>query len=163
MKNNTTFWIRPENMTTPQPAFMLNETNPGSAVAAETAAAMAAGSMIFRERGKRHQYVATPAVYIMKYGYCAAWWRCNVVSVIIRIFFMYLSTFSHLHYIYQCAFRCSVDWFVKYLQGVYHNVKIVTVIDYGHVEFYFPFSPMAILVYDTLLWGVNSSKEKYIN
>ncbi|KAI0239880.1 Endoglucanase A, partial [Lamellibrachia satsuma] len=50
MKNNTTFWIRPENMTTPQPAFMLNETNPGSAVAAETAAAMAAGSMIFKER-----------------------------------------------------------------------------------------------------------------
>ena len=68
VEENTTFWIRPENMTKPQRAFLLNETNPGSAVAAETAAAMAAGSMIFRERGKRRLFVATSTGSIMEYG-----------------------------------------------------------------------------------------------
>ena len=44
-------WVRPEEITVGQPAYLLNET--GSAVAADTAAALAAGSMLFRDKGNR--------------------------------------------------------------------------------------------------------------
>ena len=51
-------WTRLEDRA-PQPAYKLNETNPGSAVTAEVAAALAAGSMVFRERGNRRSTVYT--------------------------------------------------------------------------------------------------------
>ncbi|CAK9263401.1 unnamed protein product [Sphagnum jensenii] len=41
-------WERPENNDVPRPSYKLNTTNPGSDVAAESAAAMAAASMVFR-------------------------------------------------------------------------------------------------------------------
>ncbi|GFQ05108.1 endoglucanase 11 [Phtheirospermum japonicum] len=41
-------WQRPEDMTTSRRAFKVDEENPGSEVAAETAAAMAAASIVFR-------------------------------------------------------------------------------------------------------------------
>jgi len=48
-----------EQVKPPQPAYKLDDINPGSAVAAETAAALAAGSMVFRERGNRRSTVYT--------------------------------------------------------------------------------------------------------
>ncbi|XP_052083221.1 endoglucanase G-like [Mytilus californianus] len=44
------FWGRPEDMQMDRPAFKITETNPGSDVAAEYAAAMAVGSMVFKEK-----------------------------------------------------------------------------------------------------------------
>ncbi|KAL3632898.1 hypothetical protein CASFOL_025882 [Castilleja foliolosa] len=41
-------WQRPEDMSTSRRAFKVDEENPGSEVAAETAAAMAAASIVFR-------------------------------------------------------------------------------------------------------------------
>ncbi|CAK9875329.1 unnamed protein product [Sphagnum jensenii] len=41
-------WERPEDMDTPRPAFQVNTNRPGSDVAAETAAALAAASLAFR-------------------------------------------------------------------------------------------------------------------
>ncbi|KAL6570818.1 hypothetical protein OROGR_000368 [Orobanche gracilis] len=41
-------WQRPEDMTTSRRAYKLDEQNPGTEVAAETAAAMAAASIVFR-------------------------------------------------------------------------------------------------------------------
>ncbi|KAJ7555154.1 hypothetical protein O6H91_05G024200 [Diphasiastrum complanatum] len=41
-------WERPEEMDTPRPAYQVNAKNPGSDVAAETAAALAAASMVFQ-------------------------------------------------------------------------------------------------------------------
>jgi hypothetical protein len=41
-------WQRPEDMTTSRQAFRIDPQNPGSDLAGETAAAMAAASMIFR-------------------------------------------------------------------------------------------------------------------
>ncbi|KAK9683478.1 hypothetical protein RND81_10G143800 [Saponaria officinalis] len=40
-------WQRPEDMTTPRPVFKINEDNPGSDLAAETAAAFAASAIAF--------------------------------------------------------------------------------------------------------------------
>jgi len=42
------FWGRPENMTMSRPAFRINPTRPGSDLAGETAAALAAASIVFR-------------------------------------------------------------------------------------------------------------------
>ncbi len=42
-------WERPEDMDTPRPAFQVNTNRPGSDVAAETAAALAAASLAFRD------------------------------------------------------------------------------------------------------------------
>ena len=40
-------WERPEDMDTPRKAYMVNPSNPGSDVAAETAAALAAAAVVF--------------------------------------------------------------------------------------------------------------------
>ncbi|KAL5799100.1 hypothetical protein ACOSQ2_003920 [Xanthoceras sorbifolium] len=41
-------WMRPEDMTTPRTTFKIDDQNPGSDLAAETAAALAAASVAFR-------------------------------------------------------------------------------------------------------------------
>jgi hypothetical protein len=41
-------WQRPEDMTTSRQAYRLDPQHPGSELAAETAAAMAAASLVFR-------------------------------------------------------------------------------------------------------------------
>lgn len=41
-------WVRPENMQTPRTLYHIDEKTPGTEIAAETAAAMAASSMVFR-------------------------------------------------------------------------------------------------------------------
>ncbi|XWS70174.1 hypothetical protein CRYUN_Cryun03dG0026100 [Craigia yunnanensis] len=41
-------WVRPENMKTPRTVLQINETTPGTEIAAETSAAMAAASIVFR-------------------------------------------------------------------------------------------------------------------
>ncbi|XP_039006697.1 endoglucanase 16-like [Hibiscus syriacus] len=41
-------WVRPENMKTPRTVLQINETVPGTEIAAETSAAMAASSIVFR-------------------------------------------------------------------------------------------------------------------
>ena len=44
-------WDRPESMTMARPAFKVDSSNPGSDVAGEYAAAMAAGYLVFKEKG----------------------------------------------------------------------------------------------------------------
>lgn len=41
-------WQRPEDMTTSRAAYKIDRNNPGSDLAGETAAAMAAASLVFR-------------------------------------------------------------------------------------------------------------------
>ncbi|XP_004241769.1 endoglucanase 16 [Solanum lycopersicum] len=41
-------WTRPENMKTPRTVLMIDQKNPGTEIAAETSAAMAAASIVFR-------------------------------------------------------------------------------------------------------------------
>ena len=45
------FWGRHEEMTMARPAFAVSTSNPGSDVAGETAAALAAGSIAFASKG----------------------------------------------------------------------------------------------------------------
>jgi len=42
-------WERPEDMDTPRNVYKVSAQNPGSDVAAETAAALAASSIVFRD------------------------------------------------------------------------------------------------------------------
>ncbi|KZV56386.1 endoglucanase 11-like [Dorcoceras hygrometricum] len=50
-------WQRPEDMTTSRRAYKLDENNPGSEVAAETAAAMAAAAIVFRKTNRRYSHL----------------------------------------------------------------------------------------------------------
>lgn len=47
-------WVRPENMQTPRTVLQIDENTPGTEIAAETSAAMAASSIVFR--GVDHAY-----------------------------------------------------------------------------------------------------------
>ena len=45
------YWGRPEQMTMARPAYAITADKPGSDLAGETAAALAAGSIAFRKKG----------------------------------------------------------------------------------------------------------------
>ena len=45
------YWGRPEDMTMERPAWSITASQPGSDLAAETAAAFAAGYLVYRETG----------------------------------------------------------------------------------------------------------------
>ncbi|KAK9081480.1 hypothetical protein Syun_030804 [Stephania yunnanensis] len=47
-------WMRPENMKTPRTVLEIDESRPGTEIAAETAAAMAASAMVFRRSDRRY-------------------------------------------------------------------------------------------------------------
>ncbi|KAD3066550.1 hypothetical protein E3N88_34430 [Mikania micrantha] len=50
-------WQRPEDMTTSRQAYKVDENNPGSDVVGETAAAMAAASIVFRKTNPRYSHL----------------------------------------------------------------------------------------------------------
>ncbi|KAK8466984.1 hypothetical protein PHAVU_008G212700 [Phaseolus vulgaris] len=50
-------WQRPEDMTTSRRAFKIDEKNPGSDLAGETAAAMAAASIVFRKTNAHYSHL----------------------------------------------------------------------------------------------------------
>ncbi|KAK4279143.1 hypothetical protein QN277_016894 [Acacia crassicarpa] len=50
-------WQRPEDMTTSRQAYKVDEQNPGSDLAGETAAAMAAASIVFRETNPHYSHL----------------------------------------------------------------------------------------------------------
>ncbi|CAO2828594.1 unnamed protein product [Amaranthus hypochondriacus] len=50
-------WQRPEDMTTSRQAYKIDESNPGSDVAGETAAAMAAASIVFKQKNPRYSHL----------------------------------------------------------------------------------------------------------
>ncbi|XP_057953903.1 endoglucanase 11 isoform X2 [Malania oleifera] len=50
-------WQRPEDMTTSRQAYKIDENNPGSDLAGETAAAMAAASIVFRKTNPHYSHL----------------------------------------------------------------------------------------------------------
>ncbi|XVF21019.1 hypothetical protein REPUB_Repub12eG0054500 [Reevesia pubescens] len=50
-------WQRPEDMTTSRQAYKIDENNPGSDLAGETAAAMAASSIVFKKTNPRYSHL----------------------------------------------------------------------------------------------------------
>ncbi|KAJ6423822.1 hypothetical protein OIU84_024738 [Salix udensis] len=50
-------WQRPEDMTTSRQAYKVDENNPGSDIAGETAAAMAAASIVFRKTNPHYSHL----------------------------------------------------------------------------------------------------------
>jgi hypothetical protein len=50
-------WQRPEDMTTSRQAYKIDENNPGSDLAGETAAAMAAASMVFKKTNPHYSHL----------------------------------------------------------------------------------------------------------
>lgn len=50
-------WQRPEDMTTSRQAYKIDENNPGSDLAGETAAAMAAASIVFKKTNPHYSHL----------------------------------------------------------------------------------------------------------
>lgn len=50
-------WQRPEDMTTSRQAYKIDEKKPGSDLAGETAAAMAAASIVFRKTNSHYSHL----------------------------------------------------------------------------------------------------------
>lgn len=53
-KKDHACWERPEDMDTPRNVYKIDKNTPGSEVAAETAAALAAASLVFRRIDPRY-------------------------------------------------------------------------------------------------------------
>jgi hypothetical protein len=65
-------WQRPEDMTTSRQAFKIDEKNPGSDLAGETAAAMAAASIVFRKTNPHYsQLLLHHAHQVVTYTLCS--------------------------------------------------------------------------------------------
>nr|AMH40359.1 glycoside hydrolase family 9 [Aretaon asperrimus] len=64
------YWGRPEDMTEPRPAYMINVTNPGSDLAGETAAALAASYLVFKDVNSTYaDILLTHAKQLYSFGY----------------------------------------------------------------------------------------------
>ena len=67
-----------------RPAFKITATNPGSDVAAEYAAAMAVGSMVFKEKGR--YLIRSDKIYIHICHICSAMF---LLQIVVRYSFTY--------------------------------------------------------------------------
>ena len=63
-------WQRPEDMTTPRPAYRIDEDNPGADLAAETAAAFAAASLAFKPTNDTYASILLTHAKQVYLGYC---------------------------------------------------------------------------------------------
>lgn len=92
-------WQRPEDMSTSRQAYKIDEKNPGSDLAGETAAAMAAASIVFKKTNPHYSHLLlhhaqevilkmTHTIYICLHD-CDfefwVWWCCSCLSLGISI------------------------------------------------------------------------------
>jgi hypothetical protein len=63
-------WQRPEDMTTSRQAYKVDRENPGSDVAGETAAALAAASMVFRKSNPHYAHLLLHHAQQVTYSTC---------------------------------------------------------------------------------------------
>ncbi|WOH01568.1 hypothetical protein DCAR_0520952 [Daucus carota subsp. sativus] len=62
-------WERPEDMDTPRTVVKIDKNNPGTEVAAETAAALAAASLVFRRTDRTYsKFLATRAIRVFEFA-----------------------------------------------------------------------------------------------
>nr|XP_054749385.1 uncharacterized protein LOC129254871 [Lytechinus pictus] len=61
-------WVRPEELSGARPAFKLDPSNPGSDVAGETAAALAAASLIFKKDAVYSSALLTHAIQLFEFA-----------------------------------------------------------------------------------------------
>ena len=92
-------WQRPEDMTTPRPAYRIDEDNPGADLAAETAAAFAAASLVFKPT---NEIYASLLLTHAKQVYL----RCNIAPYAINplfshnfIFLFFIFYFLHFNFL----------------------------------------------------------------
>jgi len=65
-------WVRPENMKAPRTLYEIDEKTPGTEIAAETAAAFAAASMVFRNDKKYSRALLNKAKLVGTQTFCAS-------------------------------------------------------------------------------------------
>ncbi|KAG9444249.1 hypothetical protein H6P81_015589 [Aristolochia fimbriata] len=116
-------WERPEDMDTPRPVYKVTKQNPGSDVAAETAAALAAASIVFR--------VSDPS-YSAK--------LLQVATQVFEFADTYRGAYSDSLNSVVCPFYCSYSgykdellWGASWLHLATHNASYLSyIISNGH-------------------------------
>lgn len=108
-------WIRPENMKTPRNVLQIDKNAPGTEIAAETSAALAAASIVFR--GVDHTYARrllnkAKTVFFSSISILESWLSCSMASVYIitTTFLLQLFHFAKTYkgtYDGECPFYCS--------------------------------------------------------
>ena len=105
-------WQRPEDMTTPRPAYRIDEDNPGADLAAETAAAFAAASLVFKPT---NEIYASLLLTHAKQVYL----RCNIAPYAINPLFshnfIYLFIFFTFYIFYFLTFMYNFLKFFFFL------------------------------------------------
>ncbi|XP_011046752.1 PREDICTED: endoglucanase 11-like [Populus euphratica] len=109
-------WQRPEDMTTSRHAYKVDENNPGSDIAGETAAAMAAASIVFRktnphyshlllhhaeqlfEFGDKYRGKYDESVKVAKGHYTSVSGYMDELLLILPIPFSFLNSFDNLNF-----------------------------------------------------------------
>ncbi|XP_051192231.1 endoglucanase 8 [Lolium perenne] len=61
-------WVRPENMNTPRTLYQIDDKTPGTEIAAETAAALAAASLVFRNEKAYSRRLINKAKLLYQFG-----------------------------------------------------------------------------------------------
>ncbi|ERN11259.1 hypothetical protein AMTRI_Chr04g242910 [Amborella trichopoda] len=137
-------WMRPENMETPRTLYKIDESTPGTEIAAETAAAMAASSLVFRNTD--HAYarrLLNKAKLLFEFavnhkgtydGECPFYCSFSGYNdeLLWAASWLYIATKKekYFHYIHEQAISASVDefsWDLKYagvqvlLSGLYFS------------------------------------------
>ncbi|KAF5458306.1 hypothetical protein F2P56_022342 [Juglans regia] len=137
-------WQRPEDMTTSRQAYKIDENNPGSDLAGETAAAMAAASIVFKrtnphyshlllhhahqllmeEKHKEHSHILEQYRSKAEYYICACLGlNENNGSNVERTpgGLLYIRQWNNMQYVSTAAFLLSV--YSDYLQNSNQNLK----------------------------------------
>ncbi|KAJ6743345.1 ENDO-14-BETA-GLUCANASE [Salix viminalis] len=89
-------WVRPENMRTPRTVLKIDENDPGTEIAAETSAAMAASSIVFRHTNRTYSRRLL-----------------NKAKLLFEFAKTHKKTFDG-----ECPFYCSYSGYNLYFEGV---------------------------------------------
>lgn len=82
-------WVRPENMRTPRTVLKIDENDPGTEIAAETSAAMAASSIVFRHTNRTYSRRLLNKAKLVGFS-------ITLVLPLVNLFFIYLFSFLFL-------------------------------------------------------------------
>lgn len=109
-------WQRPEDLTTSRAAYKIDPSNPGSDLAGETAAAMAAASIVFRRYNP--SYAKELLEHAYQVGYSSTHYilvrRTRMINIKKQLvkFFPYNSVTCKFHWVLSCGVNVFHDWHI---------------------------------------------------
>lgn len=110
-------WIRPENMKTPRTVLSIDQNHPGTEIAAETSAALAASSIVFQYVDHDYSHSLLNRAKLVRFhhiptlsGLFFHFIKITLLSIFSSLFGSQLFEFAKSHkgtYDGECPFYCS--------------------------------------------------------